>query len=292
LILALIWGWSFVFIKVAVRGMTPVTVSFTRVFLGMLVLIVLLRRRGLSLPHDRATWRHVTLMAILYNALPFTLLAWGEQHITSALASVLNAATPLFAGAIGALAFEERLPAEGIVGLVLGFAGVAVAAGVGASDLTSSSRAGAVAAVLAALCYGISFHYFARHLTRIDPIVATSGQLIAGSLLLFPFAVFTTVTGPGLHLTPGRVLSITLLGVFGTGLAYVINYRSIAELGGTRASIVTYLVPIVAVVVGVVVLDEHLSARLPIGGVLVALGAALVQGRLRFTTATSDRPTA
>lgn len=277
-LLAFIWGWSFLFIKVAVEGMTPSTVAATRVFLGFVVLAAVLRLRGMRMPTDLLWWRHFAVVALSGSVLPFTLLAWGEQHVSSALTSVLNASTPLFAALFVAAFLGERLRPLQIGGLLLGFVGVGVAAGLGGADLAESSVAGEAAAVLAGVGYGISFAYSKRHLVGIPPLVAATGQLAAGTAMLLPVALVTTAR-EGVSLTPRRVLAISLLGVFGTGIAYVLNYRSIAELGPTVASVVTYLVPVVAVVVGVVFLDEPFELRLLLGGGLTVAGIVLLNGR-------------
>ena len=277
-LLAFIWGWSFLFIKVAVEGMTPSTVAATRMALGFLVLVTVLRLRGLRLPADITWWRHFAVVAVTGSVLPFTLLAWGEQHVSSALTSVLNASTPLFAALFVAMFLGERLRAVQVGGLLLGFAGVAVAAGVAGADIEGSSLAGEAAAVLAGVGYGVSFTYTQRYLVGIPPLVAATGQLAAGTAILLPVAVVTTAR-EGIALTPRRLLAICLLGVFGTGVAYVLNYRSIAELGPTVASVVTYLVPVVAVIVGVVFLDEAFEMRLVAGGALTVAGIALLNGR-------------
>ena len=277
-LLAFIWGWSFLFIKVAVEGMTPSTVAFTRMALGLAVLAAVVRLRGLRLPVGTTWWRHFTVVALAGSVLPFTLLAWGEQHVSSALTSVLNASTPLFAAIFVASFLGERLRAVQVAGLLLGFVGVGVAAGLAGSDLAESSIGGEAAAVLAGVGYGIAFAYTKRHLTGIPPLVAATGQLAAGTAMLLPVAVVTTVRD-GISLTPRRLLAIGLLGVFGTGVAYVLNYRSIAELGPTVASVVTYLVPVVAVAVGVAFLDEPFELRLLVGGALTVTGIALLNGR-------------
>ncbi|MDQ3897688.1 MAG: DMT family transporter [Actinomycetota bacterium] len=277
-LLAFIWGWSFLFIKVAVEGMTPSTVAATRMALGLAVLLTVLRLRGLRLPTGAVWWRHFAFVALVGSVLPFTLLAWGEQHVSSALTSVLNASTPLFAALFVAAFLGERLRPLQLAGLLLGFVGVAVAAGLAGADLAESSLAGEAAAVLAGVGYGASFAYTKRHLVGIPPLVAATGQLAAGSAMLLPVALVTTVR-EGISLTPRRVLAIGLLGVFGTGIAYVLNYRSIAELGPTVASVVTYLVPVVAVVVGVVFLDEPFELRLLLGGGLTVAGIVLLNGR-------------
>lgn len=278
-VLSLIWGWSFLLIKVSLRGMTPATVAFTRIALGAAVMLAVLRVKHVALPRDLGTWRHFAVMGLMYSAVPFTLLAWGEQHITSALTSVVNASTGLFTAAAAAIGLGERLRRPQVAGLVVGFAGVAVAAGLSAHDVGSSSGAGILATVVASACYGFSFAYAQRHLTTTPPLVAATGQLVTAAVLSMPLALATSVTA-GVSPNGRQLLAVAVLGMVGTGFAYVINYQSIAALGSTKASLVTYLVPIVAVAVGVVFLDEAFHLRLLVGGALVIAGVALVQGRL------------
>lgn len=274
-LLAGIWGWSFLFIKVAVAGLTPSTVAALRVGLGAAVVLAFVRARGLRLPRGREWWRHFVVVALVGSAVPFTLLAWSEQHIASALAAVLNASTPLFAALFAGLLLGDRLRAAQVAGLALGFVGVAVAVGVGIEDVTGSALGGELAAVVAGAGYGLAFAYTRRHLTSIPPVVAAGGQLAAATVLLAPLALVTSVR-QGVHPTPTRIAAIVLLGVLGTGVAYVLSYRLIADVGPTRASLVTYLIPIVAVTVGVLFLHEPFSLRLVVGGALTIAGIALL----------------
>ena len=279
LLLAFIWGWSFLFIKVGVEGMTPTTVAGLRIALGAGVLLVACRRRGLVVPRDAATVRHFLVVALVGSALPFTMLAWGEQRIASNLTAVLNASTPLFAAAFGAVVLRERLRPSAVLGLVVGLTGVAVAAGVGGDDLAGSSLAGGLASVAAGACYGYSFTYMKAHLLHLPAEVAAAGQLVVGSILLAPVALATSAA-EGIDLAPHRILAVVILGVVGTGYAYVLSYRVVADLGPTTASLVTYLIPVVAVAVGVVLLDEAFHLRVLAGGALIVVGIALVHGRL------------
>jgi drug/metabolite transporter (DMT)-like permease len=242
------------------------------------VLLIALQSTKRRLPRDPTMWRHFAIAALLGNALPFTLLAWGEERITSALTSVLNASTPLFTAILAAVFLKDRLRPWQLFGLLLGFVGVGVAAGFGAGDLGHSSVVGSLAAVVAGLFYGMAFVYMRKHLTAIEPIVAASGQLVMATALLFPFAFATTAVS-GIHLTLNRVLAIMALGVVGTGIAYILNYRILADVGATRASVVTYIIPIVAVTVGIVVLHEPFEWRIIAGGVLIAAGIALLRER-------------
>jgi drug/metabolite transporter (DMT)-like permease len=275
LALACIWGWSFLFIKVAVRGMTPSTVAAGRIGLGAAVLLAVVRRRRLELPQGWAWWRHFVVVALAGSAIPFTLLAWGEQHVSSALTAVLNASTPLFAAVFAFFLVGDRLTRAQVAGLAVGFVGVAVTAGLALSDLAGSSLGGELASVAAGAGYGLSFAYTRRHLTTFLPVVAAASQLTVAALLLAPVAVVTSVRG-GLPLGWRPALSVTLLGVVGTGLAYVLSYRLIADLGPMRASVVTYVIPVVAVTLGVVFLHEEFSYRLVAGGALVLAGLVLL----------------
>jgi drug/metabolite transporter (DMT)-like permease len=280
-VLAVIWGWSYLFIKVAVGGMTPTTVAGIRVALGAAVLLAVLRWQGTPLPRDRRLWLHFTVMAVTGSVIPFTLLAWGEERITSALAAVLNASTPLFTVLCVAVLVGERLRRAPALGLAIGFGGVAVAAGVGGADLADSSMTGSLAAVAAGAGYGLAFAWTKRHLMGIEPTVAAAGQLVAATVLLAPLAIATSVTD-GIDPAPRRLLSVALLGALGTGVAYVLNYRVVHELGPTRASLVTYLVPVVAVGVGVVTLGEQFEPRVILGAAFIVLGIAVVSGRVRL----------
>ncbi len=289
LLLAFIWGWSFLFIKVAVEGVPPVAVAGARIALGAAVLVGVCAVSGLRLPRDVTTWRHLATAALFGNVLPFTLLAWGEERVTSALTAVLNASTPLFTALAGAALLGERLRRAQLLGLGIGLVGVAVAAGVGGEDLAESSATGALAAVAAGACYGLAFTYMSRHLLGLPSVVGAAGQLVAGTVLLGPLAIVVTA-GTGVSLTPTRALSLLLLGVLGTGAAYVLYYRLVADVGPTRASLVTYLVPLVAVTVGVVILDEPFHLRVLAGGVLIVGGIALVSRRRVATPASTEVP--
>lgn len=242
------------------------------------MLLATLRLRGRQLLLDRVMLRHYAIVALFGNVLPFTMLAWGEQRISSALTAVLNASTPLFTAIAAFFYLRDRFRPGQVAGLLLGFVGVAVAAGFGSGDLAGSSVLGSLASVGAGACYGVAYVYMRRNLTAIEPIVAATGQLLMATVLLVPFALAAS-SSAGVHLTVRRGLALGALGVIGTGIAFLVNYTVVNQLGATKASLVTYLIPIVAVAVGVVVLGEPLGWRVLAGGVLIALGIALVTQR-------------
>jgi drug/metabolite transporter (DMT)-like permease len=278
ILLAFIWGWSFLFIKLILEDAPPTFLSWGRIALGLAVLLVFLRRTGERLP-QRRYWGHLVVLGLAMSVLPFVLISWGEQHITSALTAVLNACTPLFATGFAAGLLRERLRLAQLAGVAVGFLGVAVVAGVGGGDLAGSSLTGSLAVVLASAGYGFGFAYANRFTTGLSALQLSIGQLLAGTVILAPVAALDVAAGR-VDLGPLSLVCLLLLGVLGTGYAYLLNYRTLQESGATVASLVTYLVPLVAVAAGVLVLDEPFSIRLVLGGLIVVLGVALVQGRL------------
>jgi drug/metabolite transporter (DMT)-like permease len=278
IVLACIWGWSFLFIKVILEGAPPTFLAWGRIALGLVVLVVFLLRAGEG-PPQRRYWGHLLVLGLTMSVLPFMLIAWGEQHIASALTAVVNACTPLFAAAFAAWLLSERLRPPQLAGLVVGFVGVGVVAGVGGGDLAGSSLAGVLAVVTASAGYGFGFAYAHRFTEGLSAPQLSLGQLAAGTLLLAPVAA-GDVAGGRVDLQPLGLLCLLLLGGLGTGYAYLLNYRTLQEHGATVASLVTYLVPIVGVAAGVLVLGEPFSLRLVVGGLVVGAGVALVQGRL------------
>jgi drug/metabolite transporter (DMT)-like permease len=266
-LLAFIWGWSFLFIKVILEDAPPTFLAWGRIVLGLAVLAVAMGRRREPLP-ERRYWGHLAVLGLAMSVLPFILIGWGEEHVSSALASVLNACTPLFAAGFAAGLLGERLRPPQLAGIAIGFLGVAVVAGVGGGDLAGSSLLGSAAVVLAGAGYGFGFAYANRFTTGLSALQLSFGQLLAGTVILAPVAAVDLAAG------------LVLLGTLGTGYAYLLNYRTLQESGATVASLVTYLVPLVAVAAGVLVLGEPFSLRLVIGGLVVVAGVALVQGRL------------
>jgi drug/metabolite transporter (DMT)-like permease len=277
-LLALIWGSSFLWIKLALRGLSPVQLAFARLALGSLVLVGWARVRGLALPKGRVIWGHLTVAAVFANAVPFMLFAFGERTVDSSLAGVLNATTPLWTLAIAlGVGHEKRLSAARLAGLGLGFAGTLLLldpAGGGAIDL-----GGALACTAAAFSYGISFVYMDRFLAGrgIPPVALAGSQLVAGTglmLLVLPFAGLQPVT-----VRPDMLAGIVILGAIGTGIAYVLNYQLITSDGATVASTVTYLIPVAAVVLGVAVLGEPLRLTTVLGMLVIMAGIALTRRR-------------
>ncbi|MEV5822898.1 DMT family transporter [Micromonospora harpali] len=283
LALAAIWGASFLFIKVGVRELHPLHLTLYRVAAGALTLLVALALLRDRLPREPRIWAHQFVVAALGVAVPFTLFGYGEQRIESMLAGIWNATTPLIVLPMAVLVFRtERLTTRKAVGLGLGFAGVLVVlgvwAGVGGAHFT-----GQLMCFGAAACYGFAIPYQKRFVAG----SAHSGLSLSATQLVLATAQLTVV-GPLVagapplptDLSPGALASVLALGALGTGLAFVINLRNIRVAGASTASMVTYLVPIFAVLVGALALDERLTWHQPVGALIVLAGVAVTQGLL------------
>ncbi|RKT57668.1 DMT family transporter [Saccharothrix australiensis] len=275
-VLALLWGSSFLWIKIALTGLSPVQITLARTALGAAVLVVLLHARGQRLPRDRASWGHLAFAAVFGSVLPFALFALGERSVDSGVAGVLNATTPLWTLAIGlALGYERRRGGARLAGLVLGFAGtLLIFAPWQQAGLASW---GALACLAAAASYAVSYTYVGRVVSGrgLSPLQLSSTQLVTASGLA---ALVVPVGGlQPVHLDWQPLLAVGVLGVFGTGVAFVINYRLIEDEGATNATTVGYLLPVVSVLLGAAFLGEDLNARVVAGMVVVLVGVALTR---------------
>lgn len=279
----IVWGSSFLFIAVALTGMTFVQVAWSRLVFGALALgaIVLIRRE--RLPRSLRVWMHLAVIAVTFCILPYLLFAWAQQHVTSSLASIFNATTPIMTAVLAWAVFRvERLRAGQLLGIAVGIAGVVVIIAPGATFAVGESVVAQLALLAATACYGFSLAYMRRFLAN----TGLSGVAFAAGYIGIA-AVIMLALSPLVFLEPVRwdpwVLgSVVLLGCFGTGLAYIWNQNTLAAWGPTRASTVTYITPVVGVILGIVVLGESLTWNEPVGAVIVLLGILLVQQRIRL----------
>jgi drug/metabolite transporter (DMT)-like permease len=279
--LACVWGSSFLFIKVGLRGLAPTQVASSRVWLGALALVAISVVRRRPLPRDPMAYLHLLMVGLLLCVLPFTLFAFGETRISSGLASILNATTPLLTMVVASLVLPAERPTRvKLLGLALGFAGVVVVLGPW-RGVGGGSLVGELARLGATTCYGCAFVYLRRFVLPmgLDPVTVALVQVSLAALVLLVAAPF--VSARPVHLTWAIVGSMLALGVVGTGIAYVLNTNVVVGLGPTAASTVTYLTPVVGVVLGIALLHESLSWNEPLGAVLVVVGIALGQGLLR-----------
>ncbi len=278
--LALLWGSGFFWIALALDGFTPVQLTFARLALGALVLVPIVLIRRLPRPAGRTMWFHLTVSALVGNAIPYTLFAVAEQTVPSSLAGVVNATTPLWTLLLAtATRSDSRMTFRRAAGVALGFAGVVVLFEPW-NGVAGGTSSGILACIGAAGSYGLAYIYQARFVTNrgLSPLSLTAAQLVIAAGILAPALPFSgVIQGP----EPVPVAAVLVLGVAGTGIALIINFQLIATEGPTAASVVTYLVPAVALLLGVVVLSEPASVALPVGALLVLAGVALTRARSR-----------
>ena len=277
--LAAIWGLSFLFIKVADRAFAPLQVALGRVALGCVVVCAITWIGRHRLPREPRLWLRLAVAALLMNTAPFTLLAYGEQRITSVSAGLWNAMTPLLAlPATAWLIPSERPDRRRIAGLAVGFVGAVVLLGA-APRLTGRTVTGDAMCLAAACSYGLGYPFSRRFISpsRLAPVALAAGQLICATAQLAVIGALVTSPPSGLPLS--AALSVLALGAGGTGVAYILNYTIVRDAGAIVASTVTYLIPIFSTVAGVALLGERLTAGNIVGAPLIVAGAALAQQR-------------
>ncbi len=280
--LGIVWGCSFIFIKLGLEFLTPFGVAFGRCALGALALLVFLKVKKLSIVRDRAMIGHLWVVALLLNVIPGIFFAWAETEVTSILAGIINAVTPLMTLiAIILVTRNEKPTTPQIVGLLLGFLGVLTV--LGAWQGLGDNPLWAILVLLAAVtCYGFSFPYSRRFIlpANLEPEVMAATQVSLAALTLLPLFLIDGVAEDNYQVGP--VLAMVALGVFGSGFAYIWNFTIMRAAGSAIASSVTYVTPLVAVIVGLIFLQEKLHWYEPVGACIVLLGAAIAQGRIRL----------
>lgn len=282
LLLGSIWGSSFLWIKVGLDGLPPLGVALGRCLVGAVTMWVLVAVRRLPLPRDPRLWLHLTAVGFMSCAVPFALFAWAELHVDSGVAGVYNATTPLFTLLVAlAVLRSEQATAARVGGLALGMAGVVVVLGPWRGTGTNSLL-GQAACLAAAAAYGVAINYVRRYVSPrgLDTAVQTGIQLTAASVMLAVAAPFGG--GRAVDLTPGVTGAIVVLGALGTGIAYVVFNSLIRDVGATSASLVTFVVPVIAVALGAVALGEPVTWNLFAGAAVVIFGVALAEGRVRL----------
>ena len=281
--MGLIWGSSFLFIKVALEGVTFWQVAWARLVLGGFTLLVIVLVMRLRFPRERAVWLHFTLIAVTNCIVPHLAFAWAEQYISSGLASIYNATTPIMTALFATLAFRvEKLNFGQVVGIALGIFGVIVIVGPWRYSAFTENLAGQLACLLAAVCYGFSYSYVRRFLSG-RPIHGTMFAFLNIGIAGFIMVLLTPVIAwSPVRLDGGIVASLLALGILGTGLAYIWNINVLRAWGPTAASTVTYVTPVVGVFLGVLVLHEIFSWNEPLGALLVLVGILVAQKRIRF----------
>lgn len=279
LTLSMLWGGSFFFAEVALAEVPPLSLVLARVGLASLVLLTVSRLAGLRLPMDRRSLGRFAVMGVLNNVLPFSLIVWGQTELAGGLAAILNATTPLFTVLLAhALTVDERLTTGRLAGVGLGLAGVVVMVGPEALAGLGAAVLAQLAVLAAALSYA-SAGIYGRRFRGQPPLLTATGQVTASALLLAPLALI--VDRPWTLPLPGTATLAALVGiaVFSTALAYVIYFRILARAGATNLLLVTFLIPVSAILLGVTVLGEVLTAAELVGLALIGLGLAAIDGR-------------
>ena len=279
--LGIVWGCSFIFIKLGLDFLTPIGVAFGRVSLGALTLLFWARFKGIALPKGRIMWFHLWVVALLLNVIPGILFAVAETEVTSILAGIINAVTPLMTLLAIMIAFQEEKPKiYQVVGLLTGFLGVLTV--LGAWKGLGENPPGAVIALLCAVaCYGVSFPYSRKFVLpkKLQAESLAAGQLAMGAITLLPMYLMDGIAKDNYR--PGPVFAMLTLGILGSGFAYIWNFKIMEAAGSAIASTVTYVTPVVAVIVGILFLGENITWYEPVGGLIVLLGAAISQNRIK-----------
>ncbi|MEV8308353.1 DMT family transporter [Streptomyces flavidovirens] len=286
--LALIWGFSFLLIKVGTEAYAPFQVTLGRLLFGTAVLAAAMAVKRVGLPRGARTWGHLAVAAFFLNALPFSLFAYSELTIPSTLAGICNATSPLWGMVLSVVAFSEDRPTRRrVAGLGIGFIGVLTVLGAW-QGFSGLDFGGTAMALLASLSYPVGWIYLRRTLggSGNSALSMTGAQLLLGTVQLAVVTPLFTTMPSSFPVVP--LLAVVALGALGTGLAMLLQYDLVAEVGPTTAQMVTYFIPVIATVAGVTVLGEHLSWNTPVGALVVLAGAALTQSRARSRSRSTD----
>jgi len=280
LALGLVWGCSFIFIELGLVFLSPFGVTFVRCALGAITLMIFAKARKVGLPKGKSIWRKLWVVAMLLNVVPGVLFAFAQQYITSALAGIINATTPLMTLIFMLLIFrEEKIKREQVYGLLIGALGVMTVMGVW-KELGDNQLIGVIALLIAVSCYGASYPYSTRNVIplRLKPEALATGQLLMATITLLPLFIFDGFSSDNYETK--SIIAMLCLGIFGSGFAYIWNFSVTAAAGSAIGSTVTYITPVVAVIVGWLYLNEAIAWHEPVGALVVIIGALLSQGRL------------
>ncbi len=291
--LSILWGGSFFFVGVALDALPPFTIVALRVGLAALALNLVVVAVGLRMPTDLRTWAAFFAMGLVNNAVPFSLIVWGQTHIASGLASILNATTPLFTVVVAhVLTSDEKMSRGGVAGVLVGVAGVVVMIGPEMLGGLGTNVVAQIAVLGASLAYALA-GVFGRRFGRmgVAPLLTATGQVTASTLLLIPVAL--VVDRPWTLAAPGAEIwaAVVALALLSTALAYVLYFRILASASATNLLLVTFLIPVSAIVLGASLLGEQLEPKHFAGMALIGLGLAAIDGRaLGWLARRVDKP--
>lgn len=290
IVLGVIWGSSFLWIKLALQEIGPFLLVAMRLLWALIGLVVVVALRRPVLPRDRSTWLKIALLGVTNTALPFLLITWGEKFIDSGVASILNGTVPLFTLIIAHLFLQdERMTVNRVVGLVGGFIGIVILMGRDVGEASfRSSLLGQLAVIAAAGLYASSSVFTRRQLSEVPPMIQSIGSVFVANMLLWLTTpiVETPVILPHLPLT---WIALAWLGVMGTCVAYLLFFYLIQSVGATRTTLVTYVIPVFGVLLGVIVLNEQLDWHLALGTALVVAGIWVVNTNWQIRLPAPDK---
>jgi drug/metabolite transporter (DMT)-like permease len=280
--LSVLWGGSFLFVGIAVSDIPPLTIVLVRVLLSAIALHVILKVMGYKFPTDKTILSAFLIMGLLNNAIPFSLIAYGQSHIASGLASILNATTPIFTVIVAHfLTTDEKLTGRKIAGVLIGFFGVAVMIGIDALQALGIHIFAQIAILIATTSYAFAGIYGKRFQTLgVKPITVATGQVTASAFLMLPLVMFIdqpwNLDMPSLH----SILALIALALLSTVLAYILFFEILARAGATNLLLVTFLIPPSAIILGVLVLNEAIQLNQMFGLALIILSLATIDGRV------------
>jgi drug/metabolite transporter (DMT)-like permease len=282
LTLSVLWGSSFLFVGVAVAEVPPFTLVAARLTIAAIVLYVIIKAIGLQLPQDRLSWRDFFIIGLVNSAAPFCLIAWGQGHIASGLASILISTAPLFAIVLAHFATDnEPMTPFRASGVAIGFAGVVVMVGPSALAGLGGTFLPQLALLGAAGAYGTSVVFAVRFARRgVPPLATATAQIAAAAVIILPIAIIADRPWEYASLSAEALAAIGAVAVLSTSLAYIIYYRILSTAGSVNLVLVNFLVPATGVLLGAAVLGERLAPRHFVGMAAIALGLAFVDGRL------------
>jgi drug/metabolite transporter (DMT)-like permease len=277
----LIWGGSFLFVEYALTALTPVGVAFWRTAFGALAMLIAIAIYRSKLPTSFDAWKKMTIAGMFMSSVPFTLFAFAQTYVSSALASIINAVTPMATVVVMLIAFRsEKLKTHVVVGLLVGLVGVLVVLGVW-QGFGDNEPLAIIALLVAVTCYGIGTPYVRKYIAplNLSTEVSVFGQVGTAAITLLPVYL---ISGQYFIATPSlaAIGSVIAIGALGSGVAYLLYYKVLDVVGSAIAASVTYITPVIAVILGVLLLNEQLHWYEPVGGLIVILGAAISQGSI------------
>lgn len=286
LLLAALWGASFLFMRIAAPELGPIWLIECRVLLSGLTLLPLLLKQGLF-RQMWLYWRSLTVVGLLNSAFPFSLLAFSSLSLPAGTTAILNGTVPFFGVAVAYFWLHEKLTVSRIVGLVVGFTGVVVLVGLRGAALTPSILLAIATGLCAALMYAIAAPYIRLHLYGVPSLVIATGSQLSAAIFLLPLLPFTQ---PATAPSPNAVFAVVGLAFLSTSLAYMLYFRLIHAVGSTRALTVAYLIPLFAILWGALVLNEAITLSMVAGGTLILLGTAIANQVVKLPTKPGSKP--